>query len=38
MLEKYIQTKVYKPKDGKTWVTGTIKHLMNKGDRLSAKL
>ena len=38
MTEKYVPTKFCKPKDGHPWVTREIKRLMNKRDRLYAKI
>ena len=38
MTEKFVPTKLCKPKDGHPWVTREIKRLMNKRDRLYAKI
>ena len=38
MAEKYIPTKLYRPKDGHLWVKNSIKRLMRKRDKPYAKL
>ena len=37
LTEKYVPTKMCKPKDGHPWVTCSIKRLINKRDRLYSK-